>query len=83
MGWLKKALFGAIAAKTAQNVYNQPIVTAPSGLVVRGLKQKGIGANWVVKYSKTNQMNVTSEFTISQATRSFSVGADTFIVDWP
>ena len=47
------------------------------------MKQKGFGSTWVVKYSKSNQMNITAQFTISSSTRSVGVGADSFKVDWP
>ena len=83
MGWLKNILLGSAAVKTYQNVYNKPIVTPPHGFVVRGLKQKGLGSTWVVKYSKIDSMNVTSQFTISSNTRSVNVGANKFVIDWP
>ena len=83
MGWLKNLLLGGAAAKTYQNVYNRPIVTPPPGYVIREMKQKGFGSTWVVKYSKSNQMNITAQFTISSSTRSVGVGADSFKVDWP
>ncbi len=83
MGWLKSLLVGGAAAKTYQNVYNKPIVTAPGGFVVRGLKQKGFGSSWVVTYSNQSAMNVTSTFTISGNVRSVSVGRETFHIDWP
>ena len=54
MGWLKNLLLGGAAAKTYQNVYNRPIITPTLGYVIRGLKQKGLGSTWVVKYSKRN-----------------------------
>ncbi|MDA8815762.1 hypothetical protein OAN62_04065 [Gammaproteobacteria bacterium] len=50
---------------------------------MRGLKQKGLGSKWVVKYSKENQLNVTSQFTVNSATRSVNVGANKFTVNWP
>ena len=83
MGWFKNILLGGAAVKTYQNVYNKPIVTPPHGYVVRGLKQKGLGSTWVVKYSKSDYMNVTAQFTISGNTRSVNVGANKFVIDWP
>ena len=83
MGWLKNLLLGGAVAKTYQNVYNRPIVTPPPGYVIREMKKKGFGSAWVVKYSKSNQMNITAQFTISSSTRSAGVGADSFKVDWP
>ena len=83
MGWVKNILLGGATVKTYQNVYNKPIVTPPHGFVVRGLKQKGLGSTWVVKYSKSDSMNVTAQFTISGNTRSVNVGANKFVIDWP
>ena len=83
MGWIKNLFLGGAAVKTYQNVYNRPIITPPYGYVIRGLKQKGLGSTWVVKYSKSNRMNVTAQFTVSGNTRSVNVGADKFTVDWP
>ena len=76
-------MLGGIGMKTYQNVYNKPIVTAPSGYVVRRLKQKGISSSWVVDYSKINQMNLTQSFKISSSTSSINVGGNIFRVDWP
>ena len=50
---------------------------------MRGLKQKGLGSKWVVRYSKENQLNVTSQFTVNSSTRSVNVGANKFTVNWP
>ena len=83
MGWLKNLLLGGAAAKTYQNVYNGPIITPPHGYVIRGLKQKGLGSTWVVKYSKRKSMNVTAQFTVNGSTRSVNIGGDQFTVDWP
>jgi hypothetical protein len=83
LGFWKNLLIGAAGIKTYQNVYNRPIIIAPPGYVVRGLKQKGLGSIWVVKYSKENQLNVTSQFTVNSATRSVNVGANKFTVNWP
>jgi hypothetical protein len=83
MGWLKSFLVGGVTAKTYQNVYNKPIVTAPDGFVVRGLKQKGFGSSWVITYSNQSAMNSTATFTISGNERSVSVGRETFHIDWP
>ncbi|MDA9611184.1 hypothetical protein N9S44_02760 [Gammaproteobacteria bacterium] len=83
MGFWKNLLIGAAGVKTYQNVYNRPIIIAPPGYVVRGLKQKGLRSKWLVKYSKENQLNVTSQFTINSTTRSVNVGANKFTVNWP
>ena len=83
MGFLKNLIIGAAGLKTYQNVYNKPIVTAPPGFVVRGMKQQGLGSSWVVTYSKTSQMNVKSNFKIRNRTSAVSVGANKFIIDWP
>lgn len=83
MGIFKNILFGVLGAKTYQNVYNRPVVIAPPGYVIRGMKQKGIGSTWIVKYSKEGSLNITSQFTISKGTRAMSIGANKFTVDWP
>ena len=82
-GIFKKLFLGGIAAKTYQNVYIRPIVIPPPGYVIRGLQQKGIGSKWIIKYSKEKSMNVTSTFSVTGSTRSVSVGADKFSIDWP
>ncbi len=51
--------------------------------MIRGLKQKGLGSTWVVKYSKRKSMNVTSQFTVNGSTTSVNIGGDKFTVDWP
>ena len=83
MGFFKKLFLGGVAAKTYQNVYNRAIVIPPPGYVIRGMQQKGIGSKWIIKYSKEKSMNVTSSFSVTGSTRSVSVGADKFSVDWP
>ena len=82
MGGFKSFLDGGAATKTYQNVYNKPILTAPDGFVVRGLKQRGFGSSWVVTYSNQVAMNVTSTFTISGNIRAVSIGRETFHIDW-
>ena len=83
MGFWKNLFLGAATVKTYQNVYNKPIIIAPHGYVIRGMRQKGLGSTWVIKYSKENQLNVTSQFTVNGATRSVNIGANKFTVDWP
>ena len=83
MGFLKNIVLGGIGLKTYQNVYNKPVVTAPRGLVITGMKQKGLGASWVIKYSKREQMNLTQHFKVSRSTRSVNIGGDVFNIDWP
>ena len=83
MGFLKKALLGSIGIKTYQNVYNRPIVNPPMGFVIRGMKQKGLGSTWVIKYSKVGQMNITASFKVNSSTRAMSVGGSTFTINWP
>ena len=83
MGWFKTFLIGAAASKSYQNIYNKPILTPPSGFVIRSIKQKGLGKKWEVKYSKETSMNLTSTFTISGGVKSVSVGKDKFYIDWP
>ena len=83
MGMFKDLLLGAAGLKTYQNVYNRPIVIPPPGYVIRGLQQKGIGSKQIIKYSKEKSMNVTSTFSVTGSTRSVSVGADKFSIDWP
>ena len=83
MGFFKNFFLGGVAAKTYQNVYNRPIIVPPPGYVIRGMQQKGIGSKWIIKYSKEKSMNVTSTFSVTGSTRSVSVGADKFSIDWP
>ena len=84
MGFWKNLLIGAAGVKTYQNVYNKPIVVAPPGHVIRGLKQKGLGSTWIVTYSKEQSLNIKQSFTIrGTATKAVSIGADKFIIDWP
>ena len=83
MGFFKNLFIGTAAAKTYQNVYNKPIVIAPPGYVIRGMKQKGLGSKWIIKYSKESQLNITSQFTVYGNTRSVNIGANKFTVDWP
>lgn len=60
-----------------------PFLIPPPGYVIRGMQQKGIGSKWIIKYSKEKSMNVTSSFSVTGSTRSVSIGADKFSVDWP
>jgi hypothetical protein len=83
MGMLKNLLLGGIGLKTYQNVYNRPIITPPPGYVVRGIKQKGFGSQWVIKYSKESAMNITSSFNVNKNTRSMNIGKNKFTVNWP
>lgn len=83
MGIFKKLLLGAAGVKTYQNVYNKPIIIPPPGYVIRGMRQKGLGSKWVITYSKESQLNITSQFTVNGRTRSVSIGANKFTVDWP
>ena len=83
MGFWKNLLLCAAGVKTYQNVYNKPIIIAPPGYVVRGMKQKGLGSHWVITYSKENQLNITSQFTVNGRTRAVNIGANKFTVDWP
>lgn len=83
MGFLKNILLGAAGVKTYQNVYNKPIIVPPHGYVIRGMKQKGLGSTWVIKYSKTKSMNLTASFTINKGTSAVSIGADKFTINWP
>jgi len=83
MGFFKKLCLGAAGLKTYQNIYNRPIINPPRGYVVRGMKQKGIGSNWVITYSKVDSMNITSTFTVNSATKAVSIGAHKFTIDWP
>ena len=83
MGIFKKLLLGAAGVKTYQNVYNKPIIIPPPGYVIRGMRQKGLGTKWVITYSKESQLNITSQFTVNGRTRSVSIGANKFTVDWP
>tara|TARA_B100000768_G_scaffold169852_1_gene175756 strand:+ start:816 stop:1070 length:255 start_codon:yes stop_codon:yes gene_type:complete len=83
MGMLKNLLLGGIGLKTYQNVYNRPIITPPSGYVIRGIKQKGFGSQWVIKYSKKTSMNITSSFNVNKNTRFMNIGNNKFAVDWP
>ena len=66
MGFLKNLILGAAGVKTYQNVYNKPIIVPPHGYVIRGMRQKGLGSTWIIKYSKTKSMNITSSFTIAE-----------------
>jgi hypothetical protein len=83
MGIFKNLILGGIGLKTYQNVYNRPIITAPSGYVIRGIKQKGFGSQWVIKYSKESAMNITSSFNVNINTRSMNIGNNKFTVNWP
>ena len=64
MGFFKKLFLGGAAAKTYQNVYNRPIVIAPPGYVIMGMRQRGVGSTWVITYSKVGQSS-TDEFSVS------------------
>ena len=84
MGLFKNLLLGATGIKTYQNVFNKPIVVPPSGYVIRGMKQKGLGSSWVIKYSKEESLNSIQSFTIhGTATKAVSVESDKFLVEWP
>ena len=82
MGFLKKVLLGSIGIKTYQNVYNRPTVNPPAGFVIKGMKQKGLGSKWVVKYSKRDQLNVTDSFEVTSSCSSMNVGGNIFNIDW-
>lgn len=83
MGFLKNIVLGGIGLKTYQNIYNKPIVAAPDGYVITGMKQKGFGSTWDIKYSKCDQMNITRQFKVSGSTRSVTIGRDIFNIHWP
>ena len=74
MGWLQRHIKMFITV---------PLLFPPPGYVIRGMQQKGIGSKWIIKYSKEKSMNVTSSFSVTGSTRSVSIGADKFSVDWP
>lgn len=83
MGFFKKALLGSIGIKTYQNVYNRPVVNPPDGFVIKGMKQKGIGSTWEIKYSKVGQQNITQSFKITSSTSSVNIGGSIFNINWP
>lgn len=83
MGLFKKIALGAIGVKTYQNVYNRPIINPPSGFLIKGMKQKGLGSTWVVQYSKVEQQNITQSFKVTNSTKSVNVGGHIFHINWP
>jgi len=83
MGIFKNLFLGGATLKTYQNVYNRPIIVAPPGYVIRGMKQKGLGSTWVITYSKESQLNVTAQFRVSQGTTAVNIGRHKFTVDFP
>ena len=83
MGFFKKLLLGGAAAKTYQNVYNRPIVIAPPGYVIMGMRQRGVGSTWVITYSKEGHLNSTTDFNVSQGTTDVHTGGVTFKVNFP
>ena len=80
---LKKAAVAGIAAKTYQNVLRKPTVIPPPGWVIKGLKQKGFGSTWEVRYGTAERLNITNTTKINKRTRGFSHGAAQFKVEWP
>lgn len=82
MGFLKNIILGGIGLKSYQNIYNKPIVTAPEGYVITGMKHKGLGSTWVIKYSKCDQMNITRQFKVSGSTRAVTIGRVIFNIHW-
>ena len=78
MGFLKKVILGSIGVKTYQNVYNRPVVNPPAGFVIKGMKQKGLGSTWLIKYSKVDQQNITQSFKVTSSTRTVNLGGNIF-----
>lgn len=83
MGFLKKALLGSIGIKTYQNVYNRPVINPPAGFVIKGMKQKGLGSTWEIKYSKVGQQNITQSFKVTSSTNAVNIGGSIFNINWP
>ena len=79
----KKAAAAGIAAKTYQNVLRKPTVIPPPGYVIKGLKQRGFGSTWEVRYGTAERHSATSTTKINKHTRGFSYGAAQFTVEWP
>ena len=80
---VKKAVVAGIAAKAYQNILRKPTVIPPPGYVIKGLKQKGVGSTWEVRFSATDRQNITNTTKINKRTRGFSHGAAQFKVEWP
>jgi hypothetical protein len=83
MGFFKKIALGALGVKTYQNVYNRPVVTPPSGFLVKGMKQKGLGSTWLIQYSKVDQQNLTQSFKVTRSTSAVNIGGHIFNINWP
>jgi hypothetical protein len=47
------------------------------------MKQKGLGSTWVITYSKEDQLNITSQFRVSQGTTAMNIGRHKFTVNFP
>ena len=80
---LKKAVVAGVAAKTYQNVLRKPTVIPPPGWVIKGLKQKGFGSTWEVRYGTVERHSSTNTTKINKRTRGFSHGGAQFKVEWP
>jgi hypothetical protein len=83
MGLFKNLLLGAVGVKTYQNIYNKPTVIPPPGYQIKGMKQVGFGSKWEIRYSKSNNLNVTSSFTVSEKTSALTMGSDKWSIHWP
>ena len=82
MGFFKKLLLGGAAAKTYQNIYNRPIVVAPPGSVLKGMRQRGFSSTWVITYSKVGQSS-TDEFSVSGGQIDANAGGGRWTVHFP
>ena len=83
MGFFKKLLLGGAAAKTYQNVYNRPIVIAPPGYVIMGMRQRGVGSTCVITYAQEGRLHSTTDFNVSQGTTDVSMEGVSFKVNFP
>ena len=81
MGFLKNVLMGAAAAKLFAKT-NRPIVVAPEGFKIVGLRHIGFGSSWTVTYVSENRPNVKEHFKVSRSTKAFTVKGSTFEIYW-
>lgn len=81
MGLLKNILMGAAAAKLFAKT-NPPIVIAPEGFQVVGLRHLGFGSNWTVTYVSENRPNAKEHFKVTKSTKTMSIRGSTFEIYW-
>ena len=81
MGFLKDLLISGTAYKAFKQSNPPSLVPSPE-IVIVGLKHKGFGNTWQVKYKMRSSMNVIRSITLSKNTTRVSIGSHSIDVNW-